>query len=270
VIYAGGAFTSIGTNTRNRLAAIDTAGGATVWNPNANGLVNALTVDTSTVYVGGAFTALGGVTRNQVAAIGTDGVLGAWNPNSNGVVNALALNAGIIYVGGGFTSMGGITRNRLAAIDTAGVLITAWNPDAGANINTIGVDGTTATVYVGGDFVELGSSTITPTIRNRIAAIGTDGVIAAWDPNADLPVSTLLIDAGLVYVGGDFTSIGADLRPNHLAVIDASDGLSINWLPNNVHLTPKSLAIDGTTIYVGGITEFSNGFVTTDINGVVR
>lgn len=43
------AFTDVGGSSRNRIAAISSAGAATYWNPNANGLVRALAVTQSTV-----------------------------------------------------------------------------------------------------------------------------------------------------------------------------------------------------------------------------
>ncbi len=56
-LIAGGLFTTIGGQTRNRIAEIDlTTGAPTAWNPNANNRVSAIVVDGSTIYVGGLFT----------------------------------------------------------------------------------------------------------------------------------------------------------------------------------------------------------------------
>ncbi|MBK7085833.1 MAG: hypothetical protein IPH53_14665 [Flavobacteriales bacterium] len=70
-VYAGGLFTNIGGQARNRIAAINKATGlATGWNPNANGSeVAALAVLGSTVYAGGDFSTIGGQTRNRIAAL---------------------------------------------------------------------------------------------------------------------------------------------------------------------------------------------------------
>ena len=44
-VYAGGNFTSMGSQARNSLAALDTSTGtATAWDPNANGVVGPLAV----------------------------------------------------------------------------------------------------------------------------------------------------------------------------------------------------------------------------------
>ena len=64
-VYAGGDFTSIGGQTRNRIAALDAATGlATAWDPDADNRVLALAVSGSTVYAGGQFTRIGGKPRN--------------------------------------------------------------------------------------------------------------------------------------------------------------------------------------------------------------
>jgi hypothetical protein len=64
VVYAGGQFTTIGGQGRNRIAALDAAtGNATAWNPSANSTVSALTVTNNRVHIGGQFTTLGGQPR---------------------------------------------------------------------------------------------------------------------------------------------------------------------------------------------------------------
>ena len=62
-VYAGGTFSSIGGQSRNRIAALDAStGDATAWDPNASNAVFALAVSGSTVYAGGDFTTIGGQT----------------------------------------------------------------------------------------------------------------------------------------------------------------------------------------------------------------
>ena len=72
-LYLGGAFTTIGNPTvvtRNRLAAIDqNTGDVKSWNPNANGVVNAIAVSGNLLLAGGAFTCIGGESQSYLAAI---------------------------------------------------------------------------------------------------------------------------------------------------------------------------------------------------------
>jgi len=65
-------------------------------------------------------------------------------------------------------------------------------------------------------------------------------------------------DAGLLYVGGEFTQIG-NVAANNLAVYNISTG---QWSPvgTGANLLVQSIFIDGTTIYIGGYF--------TEVNGV--
>jgi hypothetical protein len=250
-VYAGGDFTTIRGQTRNRLAAIGTDGSLLAWNPDANDEVDDLAASGSTLYAGGDFTSIGGMPRNKLAAIGTDGSLQAWNPHAGGPVHALAVSGTTVYVGGQFTNIGGATRNRLAAIHTDGTLL-AWNPNANSYVVALAVSGTT--VYAGGAFTQIGCNTgcsITggPFTRNYVAAIGTDGSLQSWNPNAGGAVDALAVSDSTVYVGGNFTSIGGTTR-NRLAAID-TNGTLLAWNPNASYVV-SALAVSGSTIYAGG------------------
>ena len=67
-VYAGGNFTSIGGQTRNYLAAVDSATGlATSWNPNANGDVVRPWLQLRHLYCGGIFASIGNMPRTGFA-----------------------------------------------------------------------------------------------------------------------------------------------------------------------------------------------------------
>jgi hypothetical protein len=53
-VYVGGGFTTVGGAGRNNIAALDSTGTATAWNPNANSSVRDVEVSGSTVYVAGS------------------------------------------------------------------------------------------------------------------------------------------------------------------------------------------------------------------------
>ncbi|MBV5277031.1 hypothetical protein JZU56_04280, partial [bacterium] len=101
-----------------------------------------------------------------------------------------------------------------------------------------------STVYAGGSF-----STIGGTTRNCLAAIGTNGTLASWNPNANNQVLALAISDSTVYAGGDFTSIGGTTR-NYLAAI-GTDSTLASWDPNPSSWV-NALAISGSTVYAGG------------------
>jgi PKD domain len=276
VVYVGGTFTVIGTNsqTRNRIAAIKTnatataTAEATTWNPNASAEVKTLAVSGEVVYVGGTFTTIGSTpeTRNRLAAIKTNATATVaaeattWNPNATaGAVNALVVSGEVVYVGGTFTVIGtnSQTRNRIAAIKTnataeAAAEATTWNPNANAEVTTLAVSGT-STVYVGGTFTVIGTNSQT---RHRIAAIKTNATATAaaeattWNPNANATVKALAISGSTVYAGGTFASIGATVR-NRLAALNASN-VPTSWNPNATAGEVKTLAVSGEVVYVGG------------------
>jgi hypothetical protein len=259
-VYAGGSFTTIGGATRNRLAAIGTNGSLQTWNPNASGAVRALAVTGSTVYAGGFFTSIGGQTRNHLAAIDSNGSLQSWNPNADNVVLALAVSGSTVYAGGQFTSIGGTARNRLAAIGTDGSL-QSWNPNANSYVYALAVSG--STIYAGGGFTcfgncPSGAEGVDKWTRNRLAAIGTNGSLQDWNPNANSTVNALAVSGSTVYAGGSFTSIGGTPR-NRLAAIDIggtcltsyTSSCLQSWNPN-ASSTVNALAVSGPTVYAGG------------------
>ncbi len=269
-IYIGGSFSIVGEVARNNLASISTdTSRITVnrWNPDANNVVFTLIVDGTTVYAGGDFTFIGGEVRNRLASI-ENGVLGRWNPDADKFVNTLAISgtgtSATIYAGGLFITIGGITRNRLAAIGADGTL-TTWDPDANGQVRTLSVNGTT--VYIGGTFSLLDSTAAIPITRNRLAAIGTDGVISSWNPDVSAvgndAINALSINNNTVYVGGGFSTIGGVARKG-VAAIEVNGVLSNIWQPD-LPFSINEITISGSTIYLGG-----SGFAKVGTDGVIR
>jgi hypothetical protein len=267
-VYVGGYFTAItdsfGTQTRNRLAAIDSSGNVTSWDPNANNTVNTIAVSGSMVYVGGRFTIFGGgaTARNRIAAFDTSSLTPEvptdWDPSASSMVNTLAVSGSMVYVGGAFSSFGGgaTARNHLAAFDTSSLtpeVPTSWDPHASASVTTLAVSGDM--VYAGGFFTSIGSGAEYP--RGYLAAFDTGSLTPSiptgWAPSANVPVSALAVSGSTVYVGGSFTTIddgsGAQERP-YLAAI-GSDGTLSSWNPAPSD-SVSALAVSGSTVYVGG------------------
>jgi len=277
IVYAGGAFTVIGTNSqaRNRIAALKASGvagegEATTWNPNASNTVNALAVSgTSIVYVGGSFTTIGSTpeTRNRIAAINTNATATVaatdttWNPNASGEVTTLAVSGtSTVYVGGAFTTIGtnNQTRHRIAAIKTnatatAVAEATTWNPNADATVKALAISG--STVYAGGTFASIGA-----TVRNRLAALNGSNVPTSWNPNPSAEVKTLAVSGEIVYAGGTFTTIGTNNAARaRIAAINTNataeaTATATTWNPNasTAASAVNALAVSGEIVYVGG------------------
>jgi hypothetical protein len=63
-------FTTVGGQSRERLAAIDkTTGLLAPWNPQANGTVRSIAVSGGKVFVAGEFTAINGQPRSKLAVL---------------------------------------------------------------------------------------------------------------------------------------------------------------------------------------------------------
>ncbi|MBX0330470.1 Ig domain-containing protein [Oscillochloris sp. ZM17-4] len=299
-LYVGGAFEWIGGYipgpgvVRSRLAALNTynpaspGGGSgqlvkATWSPYANGPVEALAVSGNTVYAGGFFDSVGGVLRSNIAAMNTDtgAAVSGWNPGADGAVYALAMSGATLYAGGAFTHLGnGATtvRNHLAALDGGTGTLASWNPNldntGGTGPAVVGALATSGnTVYAGGTFTHVGGPA--GTARNNLAAIATSsGQATAWDPSPDGAVKaiTMSADGQTLYTGGAFTHAGGSAR-NYLAALNTTGaGAALSWNPNignavsPTDAVVDTLALYGSTLYVGGLLDSVGGTLLSSSN----
>jgi hypothetical protein len=84
------------------------------------------------------------------------------------------------------------------------------------------------------------------------------GAVRPWDAHLSGSVGTpspsvnaLALSGHTLYVGGDFYSLGGQVRPC-LAALDDSLGLATSWAPR-ADFPVRSLEITGSTLYAGGI-----------------
>jgi len=274
-LFAGGSFTNIGERNRSRIAALDAETGfATPWNPNATSggtpVVNALAITGNLVYAGGSFNAIGGQTRNNLAAIAIDsGLAAAFNPNPNSTVRTVALSATTVFIGGDFTLIGTDARRSLAAIDPAAAsgvgAATTFNANLNASVSALALSGTT--LFAGGSF-----NSVNQQARANLAAIdATTGAPTAFTADVTgglTSVNALTLAGSVLYVGGTFTTVAAQLRTN-IAAVDATSGAIAAFAPACNGLV-KGLIASGTTLYacgdftsLGGQPRFFVGSVDT-------
>ena len=138
-ILAGGVFTSIGGQTRNRIARLDPATGlADSFDPNANDHVHVNRGAGGRQDFGGrrfhhaAPNGGAAVTRNRIARLETDGRLDQTLDLSivgSYVVATAVQPDGKILIGGDFTSVLGVARNNIARLNTDGTLDTGFQPE---------------------------------------------------------------------------------------------------------------------------------------------
>jgi hypothetical protein len=255
-IYAGGNFTVIGGQSRNRIAKLNnTTGVADVtWNPNANTSVLTIAISGSDIYAGGWFTTIGGQSRNRIAKLNNttgaaDVTWKTWNPNSNSGVITIAISGSDIYAGGWFTTIGGQSRNRIAKLNnTTGAADVTWNPNASDSVSAIAISG--SDIYAGGSFTVIGGQS-----RNYIAKLNnTTGVADVfWDAGADNGVFAIAVYGSSIYAGGEFTFLGEYSESlSYIARLDNTTGaVDLTWNPN-ANNSISAMEIIGNDIYVGG------------------
>jgi uncharacterized delta-60 repeat protein len=265
----GGAFTTIGITSRNRIARLNLDGTLdTTFNPNAGGTgatVNTLAIQADgRILLGGAFTTMGGTARNYIALINSDGTLDTtFDPNANGTVSTLTAQPdGKILLGGAFTTIGIITRNRIARLNTDGTLDTTFNPNAstaGSVVNTLVVQ-TDGKIVVGGTFTN-----IVGTTRNRIARLNIDGTLettTTFGTGASDQVSALAIQPdGKIVVGGLFTTIMGSTTQDYITRLHINGTLDTTFNTagalTNGSVIALALQTDGKILVGGNFTSIT-------------
>jgi hypothetical protein len=214
-----------------------------------------------TTYVGGTFTQAGTDTGKGGMLDAATGLVNRDFPKIVGTgVFAMAPDGfGGWYIGGFFSQVGGKARNNLAHIDSSGA-VTNWDPNANNTVYAMALSG--SILYVGGSFSSVGGIT-----RYSLAAIGTDGTLGAWNPGASGgSVRALAVDTGIVFIGGDFTTVCLDAAStcwnntdvqvrNGLAAFGATDGTLQAWNPNanvGTNIRVYALAVSDNRVYIGG------------------
>ena len=158
VLIAGGAFTTIGGQPRNRIAKLSTVASTAdaSWNPSANGLVTSMANDGTSVFAGGYFTTIGALPRNRLVKIPVNGgglPIATFNPGANDFVQTVSLVSNVLYVGGWFTSCGGLARGGIARMSpNTGAVDAAWNPGAAGSIVYAARGRSDGVAYFGGAF----------------------------------------------------------------------------------------------------------------------
>ena len=250
-ILVGGLFTSIGGQTRNRIARLNADGSVDAsFNADVNSQVTTLALQPDgKILIGGHFSSIGGQTFNRIARLNENGSVDAgFNPNANIYVSSLVLQPdGKILVGGLFSIIGGQSRGRIARLNVNGTLDTSFTPNPNGEVSSIALqpDGK---ILIGGSF-----SSISGQSRSRIARLHADGTLdTSFDPNASGAVNCLVVQPdGKILVGGNFSSIGGEPH-SRIARLNSDGTLDTSFVPNaDAAVYSMVLQSDGK-ILVGG------------------
>jgi hypothetical protein len=255
-VFAGGAFATIGSSSRSRLALLSATGSGSLdgtWKPAANGDVSALALsaDGTRLFAAGAFTKLGSAARNHLGALATTGgAVDAWNPNAALPALAVATSPSVVFAGGTFATVNGTARSNLAAFDAAtGVLVPGFVAGTDTGVRAIGASPDGSSLYIGGLFKRVNGMS-----RSRLAKLNsaTGALDTAWAPKASAEVKALVVTGGKVYAAGAFSTIDGSTR-KRAAAVDAVSGKLSSWNPNASNVVwALAASPDGRTIYLGG------------------
>ncbi|WP_456405406.1 delta-60 repeat domain-containing protein [Thiolapillus sp.] len=262
-LYVGGSFSNIGGQSRNNVALLSTTDAtANSWNPDAGTPVEASSThvqailpsaDGSRVHLGGSFNTMGNIDAMAFASVDkTSGNLvngfTDLNIGNPGEIRSIAIKGDSLYFGGMFIRVNNQPRHYMGKWDLANNTLADWDGQFDDRIWAIAVSGDGNSVYAGGSFSHAGGLE-----RNHLAklAAADAAVDAAWNPNANNAVTTLLINGNHLYLGGFFNEIGG-IAQKHLVRLAAGTGaLDTTWTPNPDKAV-YALALSGTNLYAGG------------------
>ncbi|OFZ85158.1 MAG: hypothetical protein A2603_06300 [Bdellovibrionales bacterium RIFOXYD1_FULL_55_31] len=177
---------------------------------------------------------------------------------TNGQVNAAIYDGTSLYIGGNFTAINPLNAPRMMTLDTTGKPLISCDLKSGFDNDVRAIVVSGSSIYVGGSFHYYQGQ---PT--DYIAKL--DASTCALDTNFSPPasngfsstVNALAISGTSLYVGGAFTAYrGVAGSANRVAKLDLVTGeLDTTFSPpasNGFGGTVSALAVNGTSIYVGG------------------
>lgn len=273
-VYVGGDFTQIAGQSRQRLAAIDTASLTLIstFRPNVAYRVATIAAQGSTVYFGGSFGAVSGAVRNRVAAVqASNGALLPWNPDANFDVKVVrpAPDGSKVYIGGKFDTLGGLPSFAIGLVDSnqgsllpfpARTAIPPKTSNCTSTVRDIVVDQTTVYIANAGD----GGGCFDGTF----AADLTTGALK-WKNNCLGATEAIALVGGWLYKGSHAHNCASDggfpEGPNRFLLVQRTDnGQLAGWYPQTnasgtTQVGPLAMATDGQQLWVGGDFTQVNG-----------
>jgi hypothetical protein len=236
------------------------------------GQVNAILATNDTVYIGGDFSYVGPRTGPVALFDQAAGGLQAapprinGTPGVNGVVKAVVPDgSGGWFIGGTFTGIGTLAITNVAHLKPDLTPDIGWNAKlVGSTVNALALD--SGRLYIGGTFSKINGLALS----GGLAGVNAANPVVNWNPQLSGSVNAMQVVGGLVYVGGNFYSVGSSNVQN-LAAISTSTALANSFNPSTVDQQILTLFVTGTNIYVGGQfttigTKSKNRLAALDLN----
>ena len=213
-----------------------------------NGRVTDIVPAGGRVYLSGGFDYVGPSTGYGVGVSAGSGQMLPGAPLVDGLVRAAVPDgSGGWYIGGSFSHVGGAYRPGAAQVTASGN-VTGWAPRPKGSVLALAVNG--STVYLGGDFVGIGTSTAA-----RLAAVDatTGAVLPGWSAAPNATVRALVTAGSSLFAGGDFTTVNGVTR-GRLAKLSLSTGALDGTFRGGTTAPVTTLALspDRTRLYGGG------------------
>ncbi|MBK9420921.1 MAG: hypothetical protein IPN44_07695 [Flavobacteriales bacterium] len=262
--YLLGSFTKVGSETRNGLARVDSAGdllpffrnmtfGIPYFSPSYGYItLYDIALKNNTLYVGGLFDRVGMDLKNGGVVGRSSGLVSpaSAEPN-NRVLTSIPDGNGGWFIGGEFTAVGGEQRKGLARLNADGSL-NSWNPGTNGSVISMVLRGNS--LYVMGNFSELGGA-----VRQRLGSVNiTTALVTEWNPGMDGSSGVMCASGTTLYLAGSFQTIGGQARGG-FASFDLATGTLTPWSP--IPLTSgevKDMIAYQGSVYLGGSFRFSD------------
>lgn len=265
LVFAAGYFTHMGGVERHGLAAIDSTGKITDWNPGAGSDIfdiDDIAVSSNRVYFAGDFTQIGGKPQSRIAAVDKAGILQNYAPALSGAVSTIALTPSRVVLGGYFPIAVTQGVNYLVETDLDGNL-SAWQPKLNSSVSDIVAVG--ETLYIGGYFTQINGQS-----RPYLVAVDSNRDLTAFTPYLDGGVSKIHLDGDILYAAGSFSQISFTPLPvrlvkpsaiplldtSGLAALDLTQNAVLNWVPPVDGSGVRTMASSTSGIYLGGYFGF--------------
>ena len=268
LLYVGGDFSGIGTETRNCLMALDASSGEVLpWDPGANFVdaVRDLAVSDDKVFIIGWLT--GSVDEGQTILQGclaidrTSGALLPWQPQLTTTTGGgeLEVIGQKLFISGAQNQVEGATRNGLAAVDVETGALLDWNPMVNTENGTFCMAKQEGKLFIGGFMTQFGYSQP----RNLVALDGSTGRPIAWHPGTNGLVRALAINSSTVFIGGEFSQVHQVSR----AGLAALDRITVEVLPFACDLNGPcyALGLQAGSLYAGGSFTLASGSARSNL-----
>jgi hypothetical protein len=285
-LYVAGSFTTVGNQTRQRIARLNLPSGSVdaAWTANANATVATVAVNNNAVYVGGDFTIIKNVARTRLARLSTTNgnVSTAFNASSDKRIaeSAIAPNGSRLLVGGENDVVNGQPQEGIASLDpTTGELEEWQSTGVSPRLANGGCDANLTDIVTLGSIAYVTAEAPRPGCWEGVYAANISDGALLWNTKCLGGSTSLAVTQDWIYRGSHThdcgKNVGGFTGPNdpdefvwyRLQVHRLSDGRLGHWTPNTnggapgttTTVGPQVMATDGTQIFVGGDQSQVNG-----------